>query len=101
MKTDAIARGKNSFNSKDSIAINASSGSNKFANLLSQGNPINPIITEGTARKTSGNVIDQGDSWSEPCSSSCSSSILISEANKSSFCNSLSSPLKSPSKVKK
>ncbi len=64
-------------------------------------------MTEGTAKKTSGNVIDQGDSWSEPCSSSfffspcSSSSILILEANRSSFCNSLFSPLKSPSNVKK
>ena len=43
-------------------AICASSGSNKFANLLSHGSPMKPLITEGTAKNTNGNVIDHGDS---------------------------------------
>jgi len=62
IRTDAIAKGKNSFNSKALAAVSASSGSNKFAILLSQGNPIKPIIKEGIAKNTKGNVIDQGDS---------------------------------------
>ena len=62
ISTEAIAKGKNSFNSKDFAAISASSGSNKFAILLSHGIPMKPIITEGTAKNTKGNVIDQGDS---------------------------------------
>ena len=51
-----------SVNSKDFEAICASSISSKYANLLSHGRPINPIITEGTARNTRGKVIDRGDS---------------------------------------
>jgi len=62
INTDAIAKGKNSINSKAFAAVSASSGSSKFAILLSYGSPIKPIITDGTARNTKGNVIDQGDS---------------------------------------
>ena len=60
--TDARAKGKNSFNSKAFLTISASSGSSRFANLLSHGRPIKPIITDGTARNTKGKVIDHGDS---------------------------------------
>ena len=62
IRTEAIAKGKNSFNSKAFAAVSASSGSSRFAILLSHGSPIKPIIREGTARNTKGNVIDQGDS---------------------------------------
>ena len=34
IRTEAIAKGKNSFNSKAFAAVSASSGSSKFANLL-------------------------------------------------------------------
>ena len=59
ISTDAIAKGKNSFNSKDFEANSASSGSNKFVILLSHGIPMKPIITEGTARNIKGNVIEE------------------------------------------
>ena len=39
ISTDAIAKGKNSFNSKAFAAVSASSGSSKFAILLSHGSP--------------------------------------------------------------
>jgi len=60
--TEAIAKGKNSFISKAFAAVSASSGSSKFAILLSHGSHIKPIITDGTAKNTKGNVIDHGDS---------------------------------------
>ena len=62
IRTDAIAKGRNSFISNAFAAISASSGSSRFAKLLSHGTHIKPIIREGTARNTKGNGIDQGDS---------------------------------------
>jgi len=62
IRTEAMAKGNNSFNSNAYAAVSASSGSSNFEILLSYGSPIKPIIRDGTARNTKGNVIDQGDS---------------------------------------